>query len=357
LFADLNSQKKDESGSESPSPNASAPPVENVTSGERMEALELNKTRDPFSKDRDRFEAEVRGLFDEGNFAKLEEIVSELVESRAKFGDGEWKISSFYYGLAALYGREEKFYIEDFKKYRDWQEAFPKSSTWRIALADLYWDYAWYLRYERHSNGLATVDELPPEVEKAMSEQFSEASSLLSEAKKEGTEDPRWYDLTIIIGARSGWSSADLDMVAQESMKWDPEYVQGARLRCSALRSGSTGERGAWEGYAEKVSDENPLGDVLYAILVINMYGYYNDVFSSTNISWERTKRGLSGLMDKYPESVYYPNYAAYLGTIARDREFALANFEKLGDRYLEDVWKKPERFVHFRTWARTGEW
>ncbi len=33
------------------------------------------------------------------------------------------------------------------------------------------------------------------------------------------------------------------------------------------------------------------------------------------------------------------------------------AAFDELGETYLESVWKKPERFVHYRTWAQTGKW
>lgn len=42
---------------------------------------------------------------------------------------------------------------------------------------------------------------------------------------------------------------------------------------------------------------------------------------------------------------------------MGRDRMIAKEAFEDLGDTYLEGVWGKPERFVHFRTWARTGQW
>jgi hypothetical protein len=47
----------------------------------------------------------------------------------------------------------------------------------------------------------------------------------------------------------------------------------------------------------------------------------------------------------------------ARLACMDRDRVIAKEAFEELGDTYLEGVWGKPERFVHFRTWARTGQW
>lgn len=62
-------------------------------------------------------------------------------------------------------------------------------------------------------------------------------------------------------------------------------------------------------------------------------------------------------MLKKYPDSLWIRNWAAKLGTLGQDREFAKAWFDRLGDEYIKEVWKKPERFVHFRGWAETGQW
>ena len=47
----------------------------------------------------------------------------------------------------------------------------------------------------------------------------------------------------------------------------------------------------------------------------------------------------------------------ARLATMGQDQALAKSAFDEIGDHFLESVWRKPERLVHFRTWARTGQW
>jgi hypothetical protein len=65
----------------------------------------------------------------------------------------------------------------------------------------------------------------------------------------------------------------------------------------------------------------------------------------------------LQQLLDKYPNSLEIASNAALLASTAQDREMAQQMFVRIGDRYLPGVWRKPERFVHCRNWAATGEW
>jgi hypothetical protein len=84
-------------------------------------------------------------------------------------------------------------------------------------------------------------------------------------------------------------------------------------------------------------------------------WSYYDNVFQDTRIFWAKTREGLTIILQKYPRSFEFKNMAARLAGLAEDREFAQKMFGQLGDTYDVSIWKKPEVFVHCRTWAETG--
>ena len=89
----------------------------------------------------------------------------------------------------------------------------------------------------------------------------------------------------------------------------------------------------------------------------MNLYGYYDNVFRDTQVSWLTTRDGLAQMRDKYPESLEILSASAHLAVLAEDRAVAGKLFEQLGDRYLADTWRTPKRFVRCRRWAQTGQW
>ena len=62
-------------------------------------------------------------------------------------------------------------------------------------------------------------------------------------------------------------------------------------------------------------------------------------------------------MIEMYPESLGILCEAAMLATHAHDQATAKEWYAKIGDRYLPAVFEKPERFVHYRHWAETGQW
>lgn len=336
------------------------PPVENISTKERLEATELEEAKDPFEKERDIFNAEIRGLFEQGEFAKLEELSSGFILTNARFGDGESKLSWFYTALGERYENTESGVEEDLMLHRRWEQLYPESEARMIALSKLLWERAWRHRWAGYESGRVSRSEVSRSVKKFMGEQFDQSRALLETVKKKGVANPYWYVMAVRLGAEDGFmQSLELNALVTESLQKNPEFIHPALTRGSSLHPDRLGKEGEWENYAQEMSNMVPAGDELYAHLIINIHtnSRYNDVFKELGASWEKAKSGLKKLIKKHPDSLYYQNYAAYFGTIARDKDFAHESFEKIGNTYLLSVWESPERFAHFRTWARTGEW
>ncbi len=336
------------------------PPVENISSKERIEATELELSTDPFEKERDIFQAEIRGMFENGDFAKLEDVASNIISTRAAFGDGSSKLTWFYSALGERYDNSEKGVEADLENHRQWEQSFPESETRQIALSKLLWERAWRHRWAGYESGRASRSELPSSVKKFMNEQFENSRTILKKIGDREITNPYWYVMSIRLGAEDGFlSPEELNDLVKESLKANPEFIQPALVRGTSLHPDRLGSRGEWAAYAQEISKHVTKSDELYAMLVLNIHNNsnYNDVFRELGASWPKTKNGLVSLIKSHPESRYYQNFAAYFATVARDRAFAEQSFDKLGNSYLPSVWENPERFVHFRTWAKTGQW
>lgn len=337
-------------------PRKKAGPVEHIDSQERIAAMKLVAIVDPVEKEGDIFMAEVRGAFDEKQFDKLEALAGDLRRSKELFRDGSWKIRAFYDGLDNRFHTGEDGYLTDLETHEAWRKAHPDSVTQRIAMADLYTSYAW------HARGSGYAHTVTSQEWDLMRERLDQAAKALKEARElanaSKVTDICWYSVAIHLGLGQEWEKETFDQAVADAMEVEPTYWGVAAQRAYSLLPRWYGEEGDWEAFAARMADDaRGPGDEVYARIVMNLSGYYADVFRDAKASWPRTRNGMEALLAKYPESVTLQNQAAYLGTLGRDREYAKRWFDKLGENYIEDVWEKPERFVHFRGWAETGEW
>lgn len=338
--------------SSTPKLERKAGPVEHIDTKERVAATQLVEAIDPTVQEMNLFQAEIRGAFDERQFDRIEAQAKELSESKALFRNGSWKIYAFYEALDDRFHTGDDGYLTDMETHRAWEQAHPKSVTQRTALANLLVSYAW------HARGTGYADTVTDEGWRLMGERLNQASKALEDAMRLGGEHIYWYTVAMRLGTGQGWKKQAFDDLLTEAVRKEPEYWGIVAQRAYTLLPRWYGEEGDWERFAAQAADDpSGLGDEAYARIVIWLSDYYADVFRDAQASWPRTKKGLEMLLTKYPEAVTLQNQAARLGTMGRDQEFAKAWFDRLGDSYLEDVWGKPERFVHFRGWPQTGQW
>jgi hypothetical protein len=325
--------------------------VENITSEERRVAATLKNAHDPIEEEKRLFKAEIRGAFDDGNFSHLESVIKEIRMSMPRFRDSTWKISSFYEALGERFNLSDAGYKADLVLYEKWGNEFPASTAQMIALADFWTDYAWFARGSGYA---ATVTE---KGRSAFVRRLDKAAKILENAKKMSDNDVYWYRVSLVVALGQGWDAEKYNNLVTEGLRHTPDYIPLLWDRAYSLLPRWYGTEGDWERYAEEQSSTHSAGDEAYAMIVTHLYRFYTDVFTETRADWGRTKRGLEIILQRYPDSLFWWSHTAYLATVARDREFASLAFATLGDNYLPAIWGKPERFVHFRNWAETGNW
>lgn len=339
------------SASSSASPPRKAGPVENIEAKERVAATRVVEAEDPVAQEIRVFGAEIRGAFDERRFAFLEDLASELRGSGEKFGNGNWKMRELYWALNNRFHSGEDGFLTDLETHAAWREEFPDSELQITAEADFYTSYAW------HARGTGYAHTVTREGWQLFADRLQKARDLLGSVKKQNRQDAYWFEVAHTVALGQGWEKEDFEELIAAAKEFDPAYWPIYAERAYSLLPRWYGEEGEWEAFAAEVADlPDGAGKEAYVRILKRLKPFYSDIFRDSRATWSRAKEGLDIFLEKYPDSVELKHYAAYLAT-GRDRDMAKSLFAEFGDTYVEKVWRKPERFVHFRTWAETGRW
>lgn len=303
--------------------------------------------RDAPQQEIDAFERSTRQLFNNRQFAALEKLANDLRTTKALFGNGSWKLSQFYGALECRKEEPESMWQLHSKIYGEWKTAFPQSITARVAHALYFKSYAWKARGSGFAN---TVTE---EGWRLFRQRLALAQQVLISAKALPQKCPAWYGASLVVAAALEEERARFDMIYREGKQLEPTYWKLDATYTYFLLPRWMGRPGDWEkAAAAEVNRPGGLGAEGYAEVVVNLLGYYDNIFSETQASWRLTKEGCEILRQKYPASREILNVYCVLACQAEDRGEARALFKELGNRYKPSVWRKEERFVKARDWA-----
>lgn len=328
--------------------------AERIDQEEALEAIRLQPVTDPAADKIEAYRKQMAELFYAQNFDALEKEAAAARASKEVFGNGSWKIVQFY----EAFGRKNKDAQGIWNVTEDnlqaWLKAVPDSLAARIAYADFLTDYAW------HARGTGYADTVTNEGQRLMEERLSKAGDVLAEALKLPEKDPVLHLAALHVALGTGLEKPSYDKLLDDAREAEPKFWGYDVARAYSLLPRWYGNRGDWEAFAAQAAErpDGP-GAEVYARIAMRMVDFHQNIFRESNASWPKTKEGLDILHKKYPDSVEILSYAALLATCAFDNEAAKAYFEELGDRFLERsaVWPSKESFVHYRKWARTGNW
>lgn len=325
---------------------------ENIDANERAEAKKLRAVKDPVQQEVYSFLAETRQHYNNSNFDELEKIAAELRGKKETFGNGSWKIVQFYSSFECRDEEPPSMWELHEQIHKAWIAAKPESITAKVAYADFLVDYAWQAR------GSDYADKVTQEGWKLFGERLAAASEVLKEGLKLRDKDPMLGRVFLQVALGQSWPKAVYDTFMQKLHKEEPKFWGYDTARAYSLLPRWHGEPGDWEAFAEETASRTDgLGNEVYARIVMNLRGYYENIFRETKASWPRTREGLEQLRTRYPDCLEFVSASAFLASLANDRELAKQMFDQLGDNYMPSVWRKPERFTHCRNWARTGKW
>ena len=329
-----------------------AKPAMHITLEEAEAAKALKPSTDPIEVEIAGFRQETHALFTSRNFGELEKRAAALRASKATFRNGSWKLTQYYTALECRDTEPEGTWTLFEKLHRDWVAAYPQSVTPRVALAQFLTNYAWKAR------GSGWAKDVTENGWKLFGERLEAARQILLEARAFPEKDPYWWRVGMTVALGQNWPKKDFDQITDEAVKFEPKFWGYYLARAHSLLPKWQGQPGEWEAYADRAAalPEGP-GPEIYARIVIYLRGSYDNIYHESKASWPKTREGLKILRQKYPDSLEILSQTALLAATAEDREAAQAAFKELGETYLPDVWRRPERYVHARHWAQTGTW
>ena len=294
------------------------------------------------------FRYETRMLYNSRKFDELEKRANELRISKARFGNGAWKLREFYDALGLRPDEPESLWRLHEQIHQDWEKAMPNSVTARVAHADFLCDYAF------HARGYGFAKTVTRQGWQLLTQRLAQAQKILNDVKDWEPKCPMWWQVYMRVGLGQGWSRSDYENLFAEAKAFEPQWWSYDVLRGHYLLPRWYGQPGDWE-YATDEETKRPgaLGMEIYARIVSVERGYYKNIFQESNASWPKTCQGFELMRQRYPESLEILSAYCQLACLAGDRPQAKKLFDELGDSVMEYIWDSKDDFAKYRAWAQ----
>jgi hypothetical protein len=292
------------------------------------------------------YEFGVLDLFRKNNFPELDRMAFDAIKTKAKFGDGSWKIMSFHQALmlpphspAAIWDAEEE-------TIGKWENTAPGSINAKVAHVQFLNAYAWEAR------GDVPAAQVSPANLALFQARTARAQEILQAAAALPLKSPMLWYAGLTLAVSRHWTQQDTFNFFVEGKKSEPEFWYFDTSVAYYLLPKWNGKPGDWEAFAAaEAVRPGSMGSEGYARIVWSMKGFYRNVFKQTKAQWGETRDGFQVLMQKYPESLQLVNEYAFFACNAGDKVEARKAFDKMGNFVDPFIWTAQSLAV-FRAWA-----
>jgi parallel beta-helix repeat protein len=286
-------------------------------------------------------------------FDELEETANNLRTEKRMFSTGTVQLEYFYSSLSFVSPQQEQLTADKaIEIVNDWIRVKPDSVTPRIVLANIYTNSAWQAR------GGGWGRDVSPDSWKVFRENLQKAWEVLTETEKLNQWDPELYKTFIRVGMGLGKSDTIMNRLVEKGIAIDKEYYPIYNQRALSLMPRWGGNQGQLAAFAQRAADLNggDGGEIMYARMVAYVLHYFlsasGESFDEIGFSPELAKRGHMKILAKYPRATFYLNSYCLLACFCLDKDTAKTLFDRIGDDWDRDVWRKEVHFNTYRDWA-----
>ena len=290
------------------------------------------------------YEAAVSQLLAAENFDALDCIADSARASKARMAGGMWKIHMFYFGLAQPAGHAtEEDWQAHFARLKRWMAAHPESVTPIVAAADA------YIAYADDARGDDTANTVTVSGWRLFGERLQLAQDMVDRAAKNPIKDPELLLAQIGIAWSQGWEKPQMAALVKSAAKFEPAYYYYYRIYATYLLPKWYGDEGDTPKFITQVSDKisGDEGDIIYFQVAVSQLCHCGgDQDSVKTFSWPRIQRGFAAQERRSGPSLYNMNQVAFMAIMYRDYLFADKQFQRIGDRWVADVWHDHDWFL-----------
>ncbi len=236
----------------------------------------------------------------------------------------------------------------------EWRAAKPKSIAPLIIEAEALKCEGW----EARGSGVAgTVTQAGWQ---KFGEKLEQALKIIDEAEQLDEKDTELYRTQIGIFMGIGRPMEEIEAARKKAAEIDPDcyavYEQEAVARLPRWGGGAPGEIAKWAG--ELCDNLKRHGDEVYARIAMQLTRYAkNDMFAESHLDWDRIKRGLDKLMERFDDSSDFANDAAFMAILQLDHAEAQKVLPILGlNRRSSMYWSDGDQLRQWQKWAAADE-
>lgn len=259
-------------------------------------------------------------LFEERKFKDLEANAQTYKTRQSDPGDGLDDITRYFRALSYLgagKGKSTRLSQEDSAKiFKEWVVEMPGSPIAKIGYAGFLTDWAWEIRTDKSSSNVSAGQF------QDFGEKLQEASKILMSVPEEDrAEFPFWF-VKILTCARGLEVKEEVfDAMYADAVEAAPLYVETHFTAAHFNMPQWGGKPGEWEENLTAALDGMKKSDGfrVYAETIYRLHrrGHFNKYTRSTvvdpaNIKGSRIILGLAGIVNEYPDRVYYANALAH---------------------------------------------
>ena len=303
----------------------------------------------------EKYEKAVQEMLQKEKFAELDALAASARADKTRFLGGGWKLHGFYTALhgssfSACGRATEAEWQAHVEKLKRWASLRPQSITARVALAEAYVGYAWYVRGDRFADVVAD------KAWKPFKENIQLAKDTLDDASVLPEKCPHWYFVMQQVGRAQGWGLEELTSLLNQAVSFEPLYYYYYREHAFTLEPRWYGSEGDAERFAEQTSVRigGKQGAIVYfeIAVTLNCTGCSESKSQLARMSWEKIQQGYAAEEELYGTSIHKLNEFAHLAIRAEDRPVALPLFVRIGDNWDKDTWKTRSYFDSSKAWA-----
>ena len=288
-----------------------------------------------------------RLAYNSRRFDELEQNADQTRSSKAKFGNGGWRIVQFYDALGCKASEPESMWQLHDTIHKEWIAAKPDSITACVARIVFLVEYAW------HARGTGYAGSVTPEGWHLFGERLKEARQALIDSRRQGVTCPEWWLSGMRIGLGEGWPKKDYERFYEQAKALEPTFWGFDTLRSRYLSLKWEGQPGEWEEAAETASlTPNGLGLEIYSRCVLEQINNYKNVFTETRATWAKAKQGFELMLQRYPASLEVVSAYCRVACVEGDRATAKRLFDRIGINGYSDIWVSRDYWQRCWTWA-----
>jgi hypothetical protein len=287
---------------------------------------------------------------DAKEYAKVERLYQELLETNPRAGDGQPILAGFLEGLDQYFGAQAE--AEARQDMAAWEAAVPKSKVLLLARPVMLQRQAWKAR----GGGYANM--VPEESMKLFAGKLAHAGRSLQETESTGRNSPFWYWAALVVAGSTGEPAARMDRIFEQAATKFPDFLPIYYTRMNYLLPQWGGNWDAVDRFIRDAVRRTKArdGDAFYVWLYLDVVRKTRgeDPFEETRLSWPAMRKGFEDMIARYPDP-FNKNTFATFACRARDRETTSRLLLELGDNAKLGQWSEGYTTESCRRFALTG--